>query len=781
MAAGCTDADTADGVAVLGGSRTAAALGAALPEGAGRTGCLACSSGEARWAAALPGDVVTGCSGGTGTAFSTALPKRSGQAGFLAAPAPPSRGALAGAGDGVAQPFVPTVTALLAARPKVPLWTGALTAAPTPPRWALALSLWVADPPIQAGAALPAAVPVPLSARQLTGQPSPSHWAGTVPRGGVACPPVLAQAMLVAACPIEPLWACLLACGSHPASSAQTAASDVVTRGIVGAAAHLAAALTKPALWARMGAAGPSPAWVAVALPSDVVTVGSILAVAGMLTLNAIKSIRAGVLTEGPPPALSTCACPTDVVTRSPVLTLAAAPAAQPEPSCRATLLAAAARVAGIAGALPRHRIAAPGAAAALADVGTARTPTPHSTASPAVVTRPAGCAAARPRHRVAMALIPTAAALLAVLAKPAGWAHILAAAASEARWAHARSRGGVTAAVVGTLRTQLLAAEAPATLWAGLGAVVPCPSWCTHAPPADCIAGSPAAGAEQQAAGPEPPCWALLVAVLPMVALGTLLPAPPGDVVTPCIRRAAALLLAALPIAAGLTLGLAVHTAVARLAAAGAVPLVAVLCVGLHTEALLRAAGAERPLGTRQVAVPAVQARIAQTRSVDPMAATSVGTVAFLPALLSKKPFRAPILTVDPSHARGAAAGAGGGLTGTPILAEAELAAVLAEGSRRAGLVAQQPAPAGRALTARPLHIACAPILTVLTCQAAVGAKGVLQTDECFRQGVLPSCFHLFLLLFVVIAEELGELILQDGHMGNGADNGAPGIQGFH
>lgn len=39
MVAGCTDADTADGVAVLGGSRTAAALGAALPEGAGRTGC----------------------------------------------------------------------------------------------------------------------------------------------------------------------------------------------------------------------------------------------------------------------------------------------------------------------------------------------------------------------------------------------------------------------------------------------------------------------------------------------------------------------------------------------------------------------------------------------------------------------------------------------------------------------------------------------------------------------------------------------------------------------
>ena len=42
------------------------------------------------------------------------------------------------------------------------------------------------------------------------------------------------------------------------------------------------------------------------------------------------------------------------------------------------------------------------------------------------------------------------------------------------------------------------------------LGAVVPCPSRCTHTPPADRVAGSPAAGAEQQAAGPKPPCRAL-------------------------------------------------------------------------------------------------------------------------------------------------------------------------------------------------------------------------------------------------------------------------------
>lgn len=43
---------------------------------------------------------------------------------------------------------------------------------------------------------------------QLAGQPGPSHWAGAVPCGGVTRPPILAQAALVAAHPIETLWAC---------------------------------------------------------------------------------------------------------------------------------------------------------------------------------------------------------------------------------------------------------------------------------------------------------------------------------------------------------------------------------------------------------------------------------------------------------------------------------------------------------------------------------------------------------------------------------------------
>lgn len=55
--------------------------------------------------------------------------------------------------------------------------------------------------------------------------------------------------------------------------------------------------------------------------------------------------------------------------------------------------------------------------------------------------------------------------------------------------------------------------------------------------------------------------------------------------------------------------------------------------------------------------------------------------------------------------------------------------------------LVAEQTAPAGRAVAAGPLGIARAPVLAVLARQAAVGAEGVLQAD-CNRRscGETPS-----------------------------------------
>lgn len=97
---------------------------------------------------------------------------------------------------------------------------------------------------------------------------------------------------------------------------------------------------------------------------------------------------------------------------------------------------------------------------------------------------------------------------------------------------------------------------------------------------------------------------------------------------------------------------------------------------MALQALALLRAAGPERPLGARcrqgeklvrdpgrgaerfperlegrgedeeqrtQVAEAAVQAGIAQTRSVNPVAVTSVGTVALFPAVLPEKSLGAP------------------------------------------------------------------------------------------------------------------------------------------
>lgn len=118
----------------------------------------------------------------------------------------------------------------------------------------------------------------------------------------------------------------------------------------------------------------------------------------------------------------------------------------------------------------------------------------------------------------------------------------------------------------------------------------------------------------------------------------------------------------------------LAVLAAVAGFAAAGAVPGVAVPRVALQAPTLQRAAGPKRPLGARcrereellrdpgrgaerlgsrgnhgdedgrtQVAEAAVQAGIAQTGSVNPMAVTPVGTVAFFPAVLPEKSLGAP------------------------------------------------------------------------------------------------------------------------------------------
>lgn len=133
----------------------------------------------------------------------------------------------------------------------------------------------------------------------------------------------------------------------------------------------------------------------------------------------------------------------------------------------------------------------------------------------------------------MAMSLIPTAAALLAVSAEPAGRTHVLAALAGVSGRAQAGSGGRIAAGTVRTLWTYLLAAWTPATLGTSLGAVVSRPAGQAAALPRAPVAGRSPAGAGLAAPGPEPPLRTLLLAVLPMVAFGTVLQALPGNMIT--------------------------------------------------------------------------------------------------------------------------------------------------------------------------------------------------------------------------------------------------------
>lgn len=162
-------------------------------------------------------------------------------------------------------------------------------------------------------------------------------------------------------------------------------------------------------------------------------------------------------------------------------------------------------------------------------------------------------------------------------------------------------------------------------------------------------------------------------------------------------------------------------------------------------------------------------------------MAPTSVGTVAFLPTLFPKESFRAAILTQFSTDPRRAAALPSHWITRASILTVAGEAAVPPKGAFGTGLIAYDSTPALRTVTTSLVLIACSTISAIIACQAAVMTKGVLQADKFFRKCVLSSCFHLFLLLLILLIEELGELIAQDGDVRNRAYDGALAIQGFH
>lgn len=582
---------------------------------------------------------------------------------------------------------------------------------------------------------------------------------------------------------IEACGAGLQAGGARPARATAALPVDRITGGPVRAGADLAAVVPVCVGWAGLGAAGALAARRAEAGPAHSVTGGPGTAVTGVVAVHSEEAGRAGTLTEGSPPAGRAGAGPADMVTGCSVLTLALLPTAWPIVALGTPLLAPRAHVAGLTRAQATDGIAAPMACAAVADVAAVRSPVPTVTGSLAAETGPPRGAAAAASGRVAVSIIGAGAPRLAARPKPACWASILAAAAGEARAAQAGSRLGLTGGTMLTRRADLLTAQPPAALGTLCPTVIPGPPRRAQALPRDRVAGGPPTGAGARAVQAKCPRRALLATVLPPVAGRTLLPTLAADGVTGHARGAGARLQAPRPKEAQPALVLAPLAPEACLAGTGAILLVTRTRVLPLTLTLLRAARPKGPRRTGEVAEAAVEPWITEAGPVEAVAPTPVGTVAFLTALLAIEAFGAAVLTVGTADTGRAEASPSHRVTGPAVLTAAGEAAVLPEAVWRTSLVAEEPGPALGAVTAVQAGAAGASVPAVVTGQAAVLAKGVVQADKLLLQCVLAPClclFHLLILLGpnIVVSEEVGQLVLEHRDMREGSHEGQMAVQ---
>lgn len=511
------------------------------------------------------------------------------------------------------------------------------------------------------------------------------------------------------------------------------------------------------------------------------VTVSPVQAVTLLSALHPIEPLRTGPLAEGPSPARQTGAGSTHMVAGRSVITLTAVPTSRPERARGAFLVTVAAAVSRLTDALPRHRVAAPVAVPAVTRVHAVRTPEASVTGSPAVVSCPAWGAGTASRDGIAATVVLTHAAQQAALAKAPRRALILTELAHVAWQAVTQAGLHDTHPSVLTHWAGLQTAYSPATLGAiSLTAGADPPSR-TSALSAHPVARGSSAGAWLQAVHSEPSLWTRLIAVLSAVARRTLSLARAAHVIAGHTRGTLALSLATRAIETRAAFILAGAATVAGLADTAPVPPVAFLGVPLHTPTLLRAAGSKRPLRAWKVAVSPVETWVAQAGSVGAVAAPVVGTVTLLIAVLPVETLRAAILTHLPTHSRGAAAASSDGVTGRSVLTLAGEAAVLTEGPLWASLVAHDPGPAVRALTAVPLRATHSSVRAVLARQAAVVTKRVVQAHEFLSQGVLSTQLPLALVVLLSLLEELGVLLSQQSHLGDGSLHGSPAVQGFH
>lgn len=485
--------------------------------------------------------------------------------------------------------------------------------------------------------------------------------------------------------------------------------------------------------------------------------------------------------TEGSPPAGRAGASPADVVTGRPMLTLALPPTARPKVALGTPLFTPRACVAGLTHTQATDCVATPVAWAAGAGVAAVRSPAPAVTGSLAAEAGPSRGTAAVPRDRVAEPIVGAGTSHLAARPKPACWARVLAAAAHVAGAAQAGSSPRLTGSSMLTRWADLLAAEPPAALGTICPTVIPSFPWRAQALPRNPVAGGPPTVTGARAVHTERPCWALLVAALPLVAGRTLLLTLAADGVTGHALRAGARLQAPWPKEAWRTLVLTSLALEACLAGTAAVSPVTGKRVLLLTLALLRAAWPKGPRRTGQVAEAAVEPWITEAGPIEAVAPATVSTVALLVALLAVEALGAAVLTAGPTDARRAAAGARHRVAGPTVLTAAGEAAVLPEGVWRTSLIADEPSPALGAVTAVQAREAGPPIPTVVTGEATVLAKGGVQANKLLHQRVFAPglCCLLFLLgPDVVVLEEVGQIILEHRHMWKGPHDGQLAVE---
>lgn len=173
----------------------------------------------------------------------------------------------------------------------------------------------------------------------------------------------------------------------------------------------------------------------------------------------------------------------------------------------------------------------------------------------------------------------------------------------------------------------------------------------------------------------------------------------------------------------------------------------------------LLRAAGTESPLRTREVAEASVESRITQTGAVGPVAAPVIGTITLFITLLPIEALRTAILahvSTDPGRT---AAAATDWITAGTILTLTREGAVLTKISLWTGLVADDACPSIRAVAAIFPWVTFPSTRTVITCQTAVIAECVIQTNKLLCQVTLSP--QLALVVFIVVVPLQGLVVV--------------------